>query len=369
MGKRNKYAAPAVSEARVSELASALDADVLDSPLSDAEVAALVEHLGAAERAVALVALRERVQSKDQRKAVNKALYALEQRGVEVPEHKVRPAPISFALEPIDDSDLPVLIGPPLTEATRFVLLPYLSDRTLYQVRLGFSEPVGLVSLDGSVAARSILQRIMRDVLARPHSLEDPGFVDAGRALGLRKLWEAGRLLRLGRFGAEIDHDIREVLVFPQEAPPHPADELDLSGVAPFSAVELYDYVDSGAAVAPVLHTSLRVAVQEGYRAAPGSAYDEDAESILRAESIERRCTEELVERWGLPAVCEVFKDAAVYWSLVGEPRIAVTYLEIAREPDDAVLRTRVERFIMAILAHVRRIDGAERRAAVGRDE
>lgn len=363
MGKRNKYATPAVPEARVLELVGALESDSLGEPLSDAEVTALADHLGAAQRVDVLVALREQALSKDQRKAVNKALYALEQRGIEVPPHKDRPAPVSFALDPVDHSDLPVLTGPPLSEATRFVLLPYVSDRTLYHLRIGFAEPVGLQTLDGSIVARGALQRVARSVLTAKHTTDDPGFVDAGQAFGARKLWEVGTLFRAGRFGTEIDHELREVLVFPRQAPPHPADELDLSGVEPASVAELYEHP---AAVAALLSTSLRVAVQEGYAAAPGSVYDDAAESILRAEAVERRCAQAFVEGWGLESAREVFKDAALYWSLADEPQFAALYLEIAREPDDAVMRTRLERLMMSLLASIRRLDAEARKAMAG---
>ncbi len=352
MGKRNKYAKEAVSADRLRGLRESLEADTLEPPLGDREFSALVTSLAAEDAADALVALNAVASGKSQHKVLNKALYALAQRGVAVPEYKTRRAPIRIASEGPSTEGLEAAMCPPLTNASRVVFFPYVSGRSLYYVQVRFGEPLGLVSLSGSMVSRSTYRGMVKG-LAGSTTEGRQDFVAVDQAFIDRKLWEVGTRLRAGQMGTSVDPEVRDTLVFPREAPPHPAEGVSWSDTPTVPVAELYE---TAMAIAPVLHTSLSEALQKRFEAIDGgSIVLAEGDKEARYVEAEADCARDLIASWGTRWARETLLDAALYWTRVDEPGIAATLLEIAMEPDEGVRQTRLERFITSVLATMRR--------------
>lgn len=355
MGKKrrnNKYAAPAVPDDRLLQLEAALDAKEEPS-ITEAEFAGLVARFAQAEAVEKLVSLTFWGKTKAMKKAVNQALFKLKQRGLHVPEIKKRPEPVIVAAPAPTAEDLTFMMSAPHGNAARIFFFPFVSGRSLLFIQAEMIEPIGLKRLRGTPTSRSSYRLLLKQVTAmeaRPG--EPPPFVPVDKAFVDRKLWELGCLVRAGRTGSDVDHETSGMLKFPSEAPPHPAQDLDLDDVEALSIAELDE---RKFAVAPIMHETLFDRLEDKLaEIESGVLVLTDAQKAEQAADIEEKLVGEWVQAWGPQNAAEVLLDTALYNFNAGEPRIAKTFLEVVEDADESLRTAHIVRFLTAVIRQLR---------------
>jgi len=351
VGKANKYKQAGPPRERVEELTEALGSGALDGPLTDAEVLALATAAAKASEPDWLVALWSLADGKQQRKAINQARYRLVRSGVDVPELKERAQPVSLAVEAPQIDDLPLIMSPPYTNAGRVFFFPYLRGRQLWFVQAFFEQPAGLTKLEATPTSRSTFRQMVGGIADMRSDDGVPELVTVGNALVDRKLWEIGVAVREGATGAQVDHEATEVIDFPKEAPPHPAESLELGEVELLSVAQL----DSESyAIAPFLHQAVvdrldakAAEIEESVLALT------DAQIESRHVDAEQAIVAEWLAEWGVERAREVLLDCAYYHAEQGRPAVAATFLSVVRGPEER-LEGRVAAFLGRAMREIR---------------
>jgi hypothetical protein len=346
--KGSKYSVKAaVSEERVAELQGALDTGTLEG-VSDAEFAALAARLAEDEAVERLLTLQQRASGKTQKKAVNQALYRLEQRGISLPGWRERAPGIDLAPAAESVADLPVLAAEPFTSGARYFLLPYQSGRTLLLLSVQLVHPTGLETLrsaeTGRAGYRSLVKRMVQEAVLEGR----PTAAHADDRLRQRKLWEIGRCIREGRIGAEVDHQLVAELRWPEEPPPHPALDLALDDAEPLGREELSSATRMAAAfLDDRLWERLQTSLAEA-RATP-LILSEQTEAE-RVNELRRRVIDETVDEWHLPSLVELFLDTALFHALTGGLREARTLRDVVAGLPEERAGESIRRFLSSWL-------------------
>lgn len=347
--KGNKYAAKqTVAPERVAELRQALVDGTLESA-TDAEVDTLVAALEEEGRAELLVALRDVAAGKPQRKAVNQALYRLEQRGDDVPDW--RDLPEGIDLSPTADAiaDLPVLMNEPYSNGARLFLLPHQSGRLLLLLQARFEHPGGLQVLSSAEVGRASYRSFIKRMIQSSMVEGSPAAVRADDRLRQRKLWEIGRLVHEGKTGGEVDHQLVAELRFPDDPPPHPALDLPLDDVEPLDRDGLANAVRMAG---PFIGDSLWSDIESGLAEAETSPLilSETTEAGRVADVHERAVDGYLADR-DIPMLAEVFLDAALFHGLSGNLREARTLRDVVAGVPEDRLGDAIRRFMLRWVA------------------
>jgi hypothetical protein len=344
MAKKSKYRPKGAPDAsRMEALLAGLAAGTLES-LSDPELAALAKDLGKREEVDGLLHLSRVASGKPQRKAVNRELYRLKQRGLAVPDLRERPEPISLG-SGIDPSELPTLVGEPFKNGGRLVMGVLNVAGRLTLLTLRFEEPTGLVELSARPTSAAAFNLISKQAL-KALVFEGVSAVQLSPPVLLaRKVWEAARLIDAGRFGPEVDRALLRGLV-PEEEPPHPSEQLDLSDVDPMTTAEAADQTR-------LIATFLSGPAWDRMTARLDDLIAEELsedDQTTRLIELKGAAVQQSVEAWNLFSMRELFLDAAFYQALAGNKAAARLLRDVVSGVEDGALRERVAEFLIQIV-------------------
>lgn len=238
------------------------------------------------------------------------------------------------------ESELPFLMAPPDIETTRIFTFAIPDKSGLLIVEAYFRMPHGLYRLQGSEANRSSYKSWAKDI-CREMSGSLPERVRVSSSMTERKIWEIGRAVKDGRVGPEVDGELAERLKGSRHAPPHPAMQLDFTGVTGKTIDEIGE---SSRILNPFYHSSAQRALREQWEQHGGSAFF-STQSSVTAERIAHMATATTnwANQWGITNIVELLLDLALLHAKLGKRSVAKPFWEVAMTSKDDVEKAVVE--------------------------
>jgi hypothetical protein len=354
LGKKNKYKKSAIDRKQLETLHARFMESASAVIKTEEEWEALMGYLLDSEDVEGLGKLVPMANSKSRKKGLNKALYRLRKKGLEVPVVKQKPEPIMMSSQGGNGTlNLPVLMSPPHAEAVRIFFVPYQSGRTLWSLRMTFKEPIGLVLLEGSQTTRTLYKTMVSQVIQSAKRETLPSFILAEGSLGLRRLFEVRDSIRRGRVGSEVEHQVATLIKLPEEMPEHPILSLITENnehPLPVSAL-----VNHPSAVAPYMHSGLVRSLEERFKKAEEGVLVLSAaqkqEQLLEAE---KEVVGSWLENWPEESLIELMLDSIYYHYKIGLHEISATLLQVYHTHSAAERTGEIESFILQLVRALR---------------
>lgn len=277
-----------------------------------------VEERLAAQDAAALVAMANEAANKKERKAVKRALYLLEQRGVSIPR-KVESASRAPGAS-IASASLPVLMAPPGPNDFRRFTFAVPDGAKLTIVECRFGTPDGLLLVEGSPSTRAEYLPWAQGMCRRPkRGLPERVRLDA--AILPRKLGEMRTCMQAGRIGADVDEALVWRILTGKGDARHPVLEATPKA-EPLAMREL--------AQEPWRLDCFR---HEGPLSEIRQKLSYDSRALHGVDSPVPRWADEWAQEWGADRVKETLLDLAAFATALGDHGAASAYLHATEDP------------------------------------